>query len=78
MFQIPGSAQRPDVPKFVVAQLLTVDEGGERTLDEMRAAVRCELAQRGGVRRYVDALRKQTYVSVRLDARRRARHKPKP
>ena len=67
-FQIPGSAQRPDVPKFVVAQLLTVDEGGERTLAEMKAAVRSELAQRGGVRRYVDALKKQTYVSVRLDA----------
>ena len=29
-FQIPGSAQHPEVPKFVVAQLLTVDEGGER------------------------------------------------
>ena len=66
-FQIPGSAQRPDIPKFVVAQLLTVDEAGERTLPEMKAAVRNELAQRGGVRRYVDTLRKQTYVSVRLD-----------
>jgi peptidyl-prolyl cis-trans isomerase SurA len=65
-FQIPGSSQRPDIPKFVVAQLLTVDEAGERTLPEMRAAVRSELSQRGGVRRYVDALRKQTYVSVRL------------
>ena len=40
VFQIPGSAKRPEVPKFVVAQLLTVDEGGERTLAEMRAAVR--------------------------------------
>jgi peptidyl-prolyl cis-trans isomerase SurA len=66
-FQIPGSAQRPDIPKFVVAQLLTVDEGGERTLPEMRLAVRNELSQRGGVRRYVDQLRKQTYVSIRLD-----------
>ena len=65
-FQIPGSAQRPDIPKFVVAELLTVDEAGERTLPEMKAAVRSELSQRGGVRRYVDALRKQTYVSVRL------------
>jgi peptidyl-prolyl cis-trans isomerase SurA len=66
-FQIPGSAQRPEIPKFVVAQLLTVDEGGERTLPEMKIAVRNELAQRGGVRRFVDQLRKQTYVSVRLD-----------
>lgn len=66
-FQIAGSGQRPDIPKFVVAQLLTVDEAGERTLAEMKAAVRSELAQRGGVRRYVDALRKQTYVSIRLE-----------
>jgi peptidyl-prolyl cis-trans isomerase SurA len=66
-FQIPGPAQRPDVPKFVVAQLLTVTEGGERTLDEVKAAVRADLALRGGVRRYVDTLRKQTYVAIRLD-----------
>ncbi len=66
-FPIPGAVQRPDVPKFVVAQLVTVDEGGERTLDEMKAAVRSELAQRGGVHRYVDNLRKATYVSVLLD-----------
>jgi len=67
-FQIPGSSQRPDVPKFVVAQLQTVDEGGPQTLAELRNAVRDELARRGGVRRYVDVLKKQTYVSVRFDA----------
>jgi parvulin-like peptidyl-prolyl isomerase len=66
-FQIPGSAQRPDVPKFVVAQLLTAEDAGERTLDEMRTAVRSELAQRGGIRRYIDTLKKQTYVVVHLD-----------
>jgi peptidyl-prolyl cis-trans isomerase SurA len=66
-FQIAGSAQRPDVPKFVVAQLLTADEAGDRTLDEMRSAVRSELAQRGGIRRYIDTLKKQTYVAVHLD-----------
>src|SRR5579884_2944909 len=65
-FQIPGSSVRPDVPKFVVAQLLTVNEGGERTLNEMRQFVRQDLALRGGVRRYVDSLKKQTYISVRL------------
>jgi peptidyl-prolyl cis-trans isomerase SurA len=66
-FQIAGAAKRPDIPKFVVAQLLTVDEGGERTLSEMREAVRSSLAQRGGVRRYIDGLRKQTFVQVKLD-----------
>ncbi|HEY4138472.1 MAG TPA: peptidylprolyl isomerase [Casimicrobiaceae bacterium] len=77
-FQIPGSAQHPTIPKFVVAQLLTSDEGGERTLAEMKAAVRSELAQRGGVRRYVDQLKKQTYVSVRLDTVDVADSKPNP
>jgi peptidyl-prolyl cis-trans isomerase SurA len=65
-FQIPGASSRPDVPKYVVAQLLTVEEAGDQTLDELRAAVRSELSQRGGVRRYIDTIRKQTYVSVRL------------
>jgi peptidyl-prolyl cis-trans isomerase SurA len=64
VFQIPGSS---DIPKFVVAQLVTVDEGGERTLAEMRETVRNNLAERGAVRRYIDALKRQTYVSVRLD-----------
>lgn len=64
VFRIPGVG---DVPKFVVAQLLTADQGGERTLDEMREMVRDRLAQEGGVRRYLDSLRKQTYVSIRLD-----------
>ena len=67
VFQIPGASQRPDVPKFVVAQLLTEDQGGPQTLAELKSAVRDELAQRGGVRRYVDQLKKQTYVSIRLD-----------
>ncbi|HEY4129705.1 MAG TPA: peptidylprolyl isomerase [Gemmatimonadaceae bacterium] len=76
-FQIPW-AQHPNAPKFVVAQLLTLDEGGERTLAEMKSAVRSELAQRGGVRRYVDQLRKQTYVSIRLDSTDVADAKPIP
>ncbi len=67
-FQIPGSALRPDVPKFVVAQLLTSDEGGPQTLAELKSAVRSDLANRGGVRRYVDTLKKQTYVAIRYDA----------
>jgi hypothetical protein len=67
-FQIPGSSQRPDVPKFVVVQLLTADEGGPQTLAELKSAVRSDLAQRGGVRRYVDQLKKQTFVAIRYDA----------
>jgi peptidyl-prolyl cis-trans isomerase SurA len=67
-FQIPGSSLRPEVPKFVVAQLLTADEGGPQTLQELKSAVRTDLANRGGVRRYVDTLKKQTYVSIRYSS----------
>jgi peptidyl-prolyl cis-trans isomerase SurA len=76
-FQIPGSAFRPDVPKYVVAQLLTADEGGAQTLGELKAAIRSELAQRGGVRRYVDSLKRQTYISIRLKSLPATASKPK-
>ena len=44
VFQIAGSAKRPDVPKYVVSQLLTSDEGGERTL--LKCAKRCAVSSR--------------------------------
>jgi peptidyl-prolyl cis-trans isomerase SurA len=64
-FEIPDPAR--GVPKIVVAQLVAVDEGGERTLKEMRELVRSQLAQEGGIRRFLDGLRRQTFVSLRLD-----------
>jgi peptidyl-prolyl cis-trans isomerase SurA len=65
-FEIPDPQR--GIPKVVVAQLLTSKEGGEYTLKEMRDLVRNRLADEGGVRRYLDSLRKKTYVSVRLDS----------
>lgn len=61
---VPGTA----VSKFVVAQLLTVSEGGERSYDDMRLLVRDRLAQEGGMRRYLDSLRREYFVSIRLAA----------
>ena len=55
------------VPKFVVAQLLTVDAGGEYKLSDLRERVRQQLVEEGSIRRFLDSLRKETYVSVRLD-----------
>jgi len=69
----PGST-----PKYVVAQLLSVEEGGARTLEEMREFVRSRLAEEGGMRRYLDSLRKQNYVEVRLDRTNVAAAKPQP
>jgi peptidyl-prolyl cis-trans isomerase SurA len=54
-------------PKFVVLQLLTAAEGGEFTLADMRDRIRDQLRQENSIRRLLDSLRRQTYVSVRLD-----------
>jgi len=64
-FEIPDPQR--GMPKVVVAQLLSANPGGEYTLKEMRELVRNRLAEEGGVRRYLDALRSRSYVSVRLD-----------
>jgi len=55
------------LPKFVVAQLLTRDEGGEYTLKDLRERVRAQLVEEGSYRRYLDALRKEMFVTIRLD-----------
>jgi peptidyl-prolyl cis-trans isomerase SurA len=64
-FEIPDPQR--GMPKVVVAQLLSANPGGEYTLKEMRDLVRNRLAEEGGVRRYLDGLRKRSYVSIRLD-----------
>jgi peptidyl-prolyl cis-trans isomerase SurA len=64
-FEIAGLAGNP---KFVVAQLATVDPGGEYTLADLRERVRQQLVEEGSIRRFLDGLRKEMYVSIRLDA----------
>lgn len=65
VFAIPGLSGHP---KFVVAQLASVDEGGEFTLADLRERVRQQLVEEGSIRRFLDSLRKEFYVSIRLDA----------
>jgi len=55
-------------PKFVVAQLASVDTGGEYTLSDLRERVRQQLVEEGSIRRFLDGLRKETYVSIRVEA----------
>jgi peptidyl-prolyl cis-trans isomerase SurA len=66
VFQIPGNATVPG--KFVVAQLASVEEGGELTLTEVKERFRARLAEEGGIKRLMESLRKATYVAVRQDA----------
>jgi peptidyl-prolyl cis-trans isomerase SurA len=65
VFPIPGPT---GTPKNVVLQLLTAAEGGEFTLADMRENIRNQLRQENSIRRLLDSLRRQTYVSMRLDA----------
>lgn len=51
--------------KFVAAQLVTKDEGGEYTLKDLRERVRAQLVEEGSIRRFLDSLRKEMYVAVR-------------
>jgi peptidyl-prolyl cis-trans isomerase SurA len=66
VFDIPGNANIP--VKVVVAQIASVEEGGDLTLAEVKERFRARLAEEGGVRRLLEGLRKQTYVSIRGDA----------
>ena len=66
VFQIPGNGTVPG--KFVVAQLASVEEGGDLTLAEVKERFRSRLAEEGGVKRLMDSLRKGTYVAIREDA----------
>ncbi|MBL0940984.1 MAG: peptidylprolyl isomerase [Gemmatimonadaceae bacterium] len=59
----PGSG----VNKFVVAQVTFLDEAGEYTLAEYRDRIRDQLSEERKMRRLIDSLKKQTYVSVRYD-----------
>jgi peptidyl-prolyl cis-trans isomerase SurA len=63
-FQIPGVG---DVPKFVALQIASFVQGGEPQLADWRERIRQSLSQEGGYRRFIDGLRKATYVSIRLD-----------
>jgi peptidyl-prolyl cis-trans isomerase SurA len=55
------------VSKFIVAQVTFLDEAGEYTLKEVRERLRSQLSEERSMRRLIDSLKKQTYVSVRYD-----------
>ena len=66
VFRIPGNANVP--AKFVVAQIAQVEAGGDLTLAEVKERFRARLAEEGGIKRLMEALRKSTYVSVRSES----------
>ena len=56
---------RSPLPKLVVAQVLSRQEGGDYTLDDVREQFRKQLGEEYAFRRYLDSLRKEIYVVVR-------------
>src|SRR5687768_8653825 len=52
--------------KFVVAQILKADDGGEYTLSDFRNQIRDQLSQERGMRRVIEQMRKEVYISVRI------------
>jgi len=53
-------------PKFVVLEVTARHEAGELTYDEVKLRIRQSLSDQLAVRHFVDQLRRQTYIDVRL------------
>jgi len=58
--------QASGTEKFVVLRLSRVSPAGKMTVDEARQSLRRSMQQAYSIRRLLDTLRRQTYVSVRL------------
>jgi len=60
------------VPKFVVAQLIAVQEEGDYTIQDLRNQIREQLGEEKSMRRLLDALRGEMFVSIMLDEPKKA------
>ncbi|HPV74809.1 MAG TPA: peptidylprolyl isomerase [Gemmatimonadaceae bacterium] len=64
----PVDDKQRGVPKYVITQLVNVVDEGEYTVQDLRNQIRDQLSQEKSYRRLLDGLRKDTYVTVLLDA----------
>lgn len=62
-FPVPDKSR--GVPKFVIVQLTSTDEGHEATVADYQEKIRAQLQQEGAYNKYLDGLRRATYVSIR-------------
>ena len=56
------------IKKYPNRRLYDTETSAYITLAEVKEQIRSSLAEAGGMRRYLDTLHKQTYVSVRPEA----------
>ena len=55
-----------NTPKFFVVQITSIAAEHEPTVADWREKIRDQLAQEKAIRRYLDGLRKESYVSIRI------------
>jgi peptidyl-prolyl cis-trans isomerase SurA len=53
-------------PKFFVVQIVTISAEHEPTVADWREKIRDPLSEEKAIRRYLDGLRKESYVSIRI------------
>jgi peptidyl-prolyl cis-trans isomerase SurA len=53
-------------PKFTIVEVTARHAEGELTFDDVKQRIRASLGEQLAIRRYIDQLRRQTYVDVRL------------
>lgn len=53
-------------PKFFVVQIVTITAEHEPTVADWREKIRDQLSEEKAIRRYLDGLRKESYVSIRI------------
>jgi peptidyl-prolyl cis-trans isomerase SurA len=53
-------------PKFFVVQIVTISAEHEPTVADWREKIRDQLSEEKAIRRYLDGLRKESYVSIRI------------
>lgn len=63
----PIDDRQRGVPKFVIAQMITVATEGEYTVQDLRNQIRDQLAKEKSYRRLLDSLRKEAYVAVMIN-----------
>ncbi|MBI2073054.1 MAG: peptidylprolyl isomerase [Gemmatimonadetes bacterium] len=63
----PIPMERPDgATRFSVVRLEEQRLAGQYTFEELKERIRSQLAEQAALRRYLDGLRKRTYVDIRL------------
>ncbi len=63
----PVEDRQRGVPKFVVAQMITAQAEGDYTIQDLRNQIREQLGEEKSMRRLLDNLRSEMFVSIMLD-----------